>query len=349
MNPTARVPQRRSVLQALGTALGVGVGGIAGCTGQTGETTAEVTVGYKPKFAALQYLVMRQRGYLADRGITVHSQDFAGTDSSIVSAFASGDLDVAFLGVTQALMMVERGVPATGVAANHKNGFVIVADTEFAQRYAETGIEAFHAAAADRGQPVQFTTGPDGGMSNLFVTYWLFEELGLSEDTVQVHPMAGIKAIRRSLISGTATGAALDEPTLTRLANEGAGIEWLVKPTAVVPEQPGGIMIVRNELLETQRAEVRQLVAAHQQATELINTAPEQAAQAAQQAIGESITTATAKQAIRSDAAHYISDPRAVATGTKQFAQYMHAQGHLDSKMDPTAVFSYAPYDAVAE
>lgn len=340
---------RRSFLGATGAALGTGaLAGLAGCSGPLGgRSTPTLSIGYKPKFAALQYLVLSEEGYLSDLDATVEPTNFAGTDASIVSAFADGNLDVGFFGVTQTLKMIEKGVPASGVAANHENGFVMVGSPTFAERFEAAGADAFREIREEQGEPVQFTTGPAGGMGNLFTTYWLFEELGLARDEVDVKTMAGIKAIRRSLLSGNAAGTALDEPTLTKLGNKGAAIEWLAEPESFLPEQPGGIMVVRDELIEDHPALARGVTAAHVRATELINEKPDQAAAAASRAIGESLSTETARQAIDSAASTYVSDPREIEAGTGVFADYMRSRGMLETDVGFAEAFDRSLYDTV--
>lgn len=340
---------RRTVLEAAGSAIGAGgLAGLAGCAGPLGgDSTPTLSIGYKPKFAALQYLVMSEEGYLSELEATVESTNFAGTDASIVSAFADGNLDVGFFGVTQTLKMVEKGVPAKGVAANHKNGFVLVGSPTFAAGFEAAGAAAFRDIREEQGETVQFTTGPKGGMGNLFTTYWLFEELGLARAAVDVKTMAGIKAIRRSLLSGNAAGTALDEPTLTKLGQRDAAIEWLAEPDSFLPEQPGGIMVVREELLEERPELARGITAAHVQATELINQQPDAAAAAASAAIGGSLATETARQAIDSAASTYVSDPREIEGGTEIFADYMHRREMLESDVGFADAVDLTLYDAV--
>ncbi|MDR5656364.1 ABC transporter substrate-binding protein [Halodesulfurarchaeum sp. HSR-GB] len=339
---------RRTFLRTAGTALVTSsLAGLAGCSGGR-ETQPTLSIGYKPKFAALQYLVMSETGTLSELDAAVEPTNFAGTDASIVSAFADGDLDVGFFGVTQTLKMIEKGVPATGVAANHKNGFVLVGEPTFADQFESEGADAFRQRSEERGEPVQFTTGPAGGMGNLVTTYWLFEELGLSRDVIDIQTMAGIKAIRRSLLSGNAAGTALDEPTLTRLATEDAAVEYLAEPESFLPELPGGIMVVRDELLAERPALARDVTRAHVQATELINDQPAEAAAAASAAIGDSLSTATARQAIDSAASTYVSDPREIEAGTGVFADYMRSEGLLDSDVGFATAFDLEVYDAVS-
>lgn len=339
---------RRAYLSTAGAALATGsLAGLAGCS-SGGETQPTLSIGYKPKFSALQYLVMSESGTLSELDAAVEPTNFAGTDASIVSAFANGNLDVGFFGVTQTFKMIEKGVPATGVAANHKNGFVLVGEPTFADQFASVGAEAFRQRSEEQGEPVQFTTGPRGGMGNLVTTYWLFEELGLSQDVIDIQTMAGIKAIRRSLLSENAAGTALDEPTLTRLAAEDAAIEWLAEPESFLPEQPGGIMVVRDGLLEEHPALARGVTRAHVQATELITDQPAEAAAAASAAIGDSLSTATARQAIDSAASSYVSDPREIEAGTGVFADYMRSKGMLDSDVGFAEAFDLDVYDAVS-
>lgn len=341
---------RRTFLGAAGAALGTGgLASLAGCSGTLGgDSTPTLSIGYKPKFAALQYLVMSETGALAGLDATVEPTNFAGTDASIVSAFADENLEVGFFGVTQTLNMIEKGVPASGVAANHENGFVLVGTPEFAERFAAVGTDAFREIREEQGEPVRFTTGPQGGMGNLVTTYWLFEELGLDPADVEIKTMAGIKAIRRSLLSGNAAGTAFDEPTLTKLDRKDAAVEWLAQPESFLPELPGGIMVVREELLESHPELAREVTAAHVHATELITEQPDEAAVAASRAVGDSLTSSVARQAITSEASTYVSDPRAIETGTEVFADYMRSQDLLETNVGFDDVFDLSLYDAVA-
>ncbi len=107
---------RRVLLQATG---------IAGCLGQREESLDFVTVAYVPSYPNMQHYVMTQKNYYECVAADVTVERFS-SGSSVVKAFASGDIDVALFGITPAMNFVDKATDASILAANSRSGSKIM-------------------------------------------------------------------------------------------------------------------------------------------------------------------------------------------------------------------------------
>jgi NitT/TauT family transport system substrate-binding protein len=90
----------------------------------------------------MQQFVMEREGYYEDAPVDVTIERFS-SGPSVVKAFASGDLDVELLGITPAMVLVDKDIDASDLAANSRNGFKIMGTTELADLYEKEGAATF--------------------------------------------------------------------------------------------------------------------------------------------------------------------------------------------------------------
>lgn len=338
---------RRTLLKQTGAVVGTAaLGSLAGCTGGSGDGTEleTLSIAYKPTLPFLQYHVMDQQGYFDDLETQVSTTNFANEGATLVTAYADGDIDLAFMGITPAIQIEQRGIPGSVTAANQQNGFVVLGSEEFATLWAEHGADAFRHFQRQKGRRFRFGTLPRSSVSYVLLEYWLTQELGIAADTVKRKPMAGVGPVQRSLVTGNVDGAIISEPIPTALRLRDAPVEQITWAGAFMTGQPSSIVFMHDRLWKDNPALARSILDKHRQATTLINEQPETAARAASDALGENLSLRVARQALQSKASNYISDPRKMMESTTTLIEQMKRLDQIESTVSTEQLFEPSLY-----
>jgi NitT/TauT family transport system substrate-binding protein len=290
---------------------------------------------------------MDEREYLADIGPDVEATNFANQGLNIVSAYSDGDVDIAFIGITPAIRMKHKDVPGKVTAANQTGGFAVVTSDEFASIYETHGSDAFQKFREEHDRKFRFSTFPKGSVAYVLLRQWLDAELGVGTEHVETENMAGLGPVKRSLLSGNADGTLIMEPIPTILEARDAPFRRISHTGEFMQGPPGGIMFMHDRLWDENPGVAKDLLQAHIQATDLINEQPAEAAEAVSKAFGDSLSPKLAEQAIRSDVSNYITDPRAIADGTEQCIERMHALGQISERVPTGTIFEPSLYEDV--
>lgn len=333
---------RRTFLRMAGGATALGLAGCLGLGG--GDGIDELTVGYKPIFPYLQSLVMKHEDYYDEIDATVETENFGDTGLTIVQSFANGDLDVAFLGVTPAIRMHDRGMPSAVVAANNKNGFLFLAHEEFVDDWEgnDPGT-AFEAYEERTGDPFTFAAPPKSSVAYILLHYWFEEELSVSTDAVEIRALGGAGPVRQALVTGEADGACIMEPIPTILDRSDAPFEQIGWAGNFMSGQPGGVMVMHDRLRDSDLAV--DVLDQHARATEFIHEDPDRTAEIVSEAVGsEMLPPAGARQALDSQGANFVSDPSEVKDDTAVFCEWMAKLSRTDDRVEPEELFDRGVY-----
>jgi NitT/TauT family transport system substrate-binding protein len=327
----------------LGIVGGAAVAGTAGCLGN--DDLSEITIGYKPIFPYMQSLVMESEGYYDELDADVKTENFGNTGLTIMQSFASGDLDVAFVGITPAIRMHDRGMPSAVTAANNRNGFLFLAHEEFASTWASEPPEAAFEQFRERtGNPFTFAAPPKSSVATVLLHHWREDVLGVSPDLLDIQAFGGAGPVRQALVTDEADGACIMEPIPTMLATQDAPFEQIVWAGDFMDGQPGGVMVMHDRLRDSDLASA--LLEQHVRATEFVEENPDGAAEIVSEAVGpEQLPTEAARQALNSPGANFVSDPRTITEDTPVFCETMADLGLTDSRVDAEDLFDYEPYD----
>ncbi|ADQ68744.1 ABC transporter substrate-binding protein [Halogeometricum borinquense] len=343
---------RRGFLARAGAVAGTAaIGGLAGCTSLTGggSNIDTLNVAYKPVFPFLQRHIMDQQGFFDELGPSVEQTNFADKGLTIVKAYADGDIDLAFMGITPVIKMKHKGIPGKVTAANHKNGFVAMAHEEFVSLWEKHGADAFQKFREQNGRKFRFSTFPKGSVAYILVQYWLREELGVSPDVVEIETLGGAGPVRQSLLTGNADGTFIMEPIPTALQLKDAPFEWLTWSGEFMSGQPGGVMFMHDRLWKDSPDLAQSIVEKHVRATQLINNKPDTAAKAVSQTLGEKLPLKVAKKAVRSKASNYISNPTEIADGTQLFVDEMKSLGQIKQTVETGTIFEPSLHREVSQ
>lgn len=335
---------RRRFLHGTVTSTVVGTA-TAGCLGRGNDVTESMTLAYVPIYPNMQHYVMAEQGFYDDIDTDVSVERF-GAGPEVVTAFASGDVDVALFGITPAMVLVDRGVEAGVLAANSRNGFKVMATTEVADRFDREGADAFENFEAENGRKVHFGVPPDGSVPDVVLRYWIEEDLGAGalESVVQKSPVPPARAVQ-TIQSGDIDATMIQEPFATSIAqsDDFAEVVW---SGSILDDHPVTVLFGNESLLDSPEI-AESLVEKHVEATAFVAENPDEAAADAAEVIGEGVSQDRARTALDSRASDFLSDPHTVADQAETMAAFVAEVGNTDAVVQPDELFEFAPYDTV--
>jgi NitT/TauT family transport system substrate-binding protein len=341
---------RRRVLQSTGAGLAGLATGTAGCLGLGGGSSPDsLTLGTLNVFPMMQYFAIDQQGWYGELQPDIEVRTFGG-GPPLVQAYASGNIDFAYVGISPGLVAIANGVASKVVAANVLEPNVMVAGSEFRSYWDEHGADAFQRFRDDKGRKPRFATLPSGSTPDVFLRFWITEVLGLDLDVVDIAGQSP-SALRSTLATGNADGGSAIEPIPTALQEDpDSDMEPFRYASEIMPGQPGAVLQPSQALVDENPDLVRRLVEIHVRATEFIHENRDRAAEMASAVVGSDILpTGVATRAINSPASNFISDPRRIVEKSLIYNDVHQQLGSVDTDLSEGDVFDHSFYDEVGD
>ncbi|MFC6758112.1 ABC transporter substrate-binding protein [Halomicroarcula sp. GCM10025894] len=304
-----------------------------------------MTVAYVPIYPNMQHYVMEREGYYEDVPAEVTVERFS-SGPSVVTAFASGDVDVALFGITPAMVLADRGTQAGVLAANSRNGFKIMGTSELVELYEQDGPAVFDRFERENDRKVRLGAPPDGSVPDIVVRYWIQEDLGAGEmdaviDKSKVPPAKAVQTIQ----SGDIDATIIQEPFATIIGREDeyAELEWSGN---VLENHPVTVLYANQRVIDASDI-AQSLVEQHTASTEFTGNSPDEAASHAASVIGSGVSDELAEAAIESQASDFISDPHTITDQTATMGEFVANVGNIDEPIPTEDLFAFGPYDAI--
>jgi NitT/TauT family transport system substrate-binding protein len=335
---------RRRLLQKAG-ATTIAATGIAGCLGQGGASLDSVTVAYVPIYPNMQHYVMEQEGYYEDIPTDVTIERF-NSGPSVVKAFASGDVEVALVGITPAMVLVDRGTDAGILAANSKNGFKIMGTTELVDLYEQEGPAMFERFEQEHGRKMRFGAPPDGSVPDIVLRYWIQEHLdvGEMESAINKSKVPPAKAVQ-TIQSGNIDVTIIQEPFATVIGQDDGFVE-LAWSGNILEDHPVTVLFANQHVLDDNEV-AQSLVEQHVAATEFTAQLPDAAAAHAASVIGSGVSEDLATAAMDSQASEFFSNPHAITDQAATMGEFVANVGNIEDPVATENLFAFDPYDAI--
>lgn len=314
------------------------------------EDTTRLEVGYMPILPVAQLFVMEGEGWTKEIGLELELTRFS-SGPAMVQALASGELDVMYFGIGPAMVARANGVPIKVLAASIREQIGLVARGELAETFAQVDdpSEAIARFTEEQGRKPQIATFPRGSVPDTVLRYWLVERLGVGEEAVEIVAM-GADRVQQALLAGAVDGASILEPILTTVQERDDSARVVARADEMLPGQPGAVLAARESVLAEHPEAMRELMALHLRATEVLVEEPERAAPHVREFVGKRlIELDTVEAALRSPSSNYLADPHAILEATRTMHDFQAAQGTLRKRVDLDALFDTDLYDAVAE
>lgn len=312
------------------------------------RTTLEV--GYIPIIPMSQLFVMEGEGWVEDADIELKKTRFQ-SGPAIVQALASGNLDVAYMGIAPAMAARARGIDIRVVASNVIEQVALIARSDLADYIARaaTPKEALAKFTADKGRKPKIATLPKGSVPDTVLRHWLIKVAGLSESDIDIVGM-GATRVQQALLAGSIDGASILEPIISIVQQRDPAIKVVVYGSGMFENTPGAVLVVRGELVRKTPAIVQQLVAMHKKATDLIIAKPAVAAKHVHKVIGRGlISVEIVEKSVKSPYIKFASNPVDIIKATKQMHDFQAEIGTLRKPVPLEQLFDTSFYTAIKD
>ena len=204
--------------------------------------------------AACAY-VAKEKGWYKDEGINFTAYESYATGMRLASALARGDIQVAYICLSPAILAYSRGVPIKIVAGTHKYGYGLVVSPCITN---VSDLEGKTIGCVREGAPADLL------LNRLIAEYNLKD--------VKIRRMNPLKQVV-ALETGRIDAAFLPEHHAT--VAESKGFRMLIKSQDLWRDMQGSVIVVKTDLIENDPETVRKLVRVTQKATDWVNENPD--------------------------------------------------------------------------
>ncbi len=225
---------------------------IGGCTPK--KQTVKIAVEFN-NHAAAAYIAHDQ-GWFEEAGLEMLPvfQTYE-SGAAIAAALSRGDIQIAYLGLTGAIMTFARGVPIKVIAGVHQYGYGLVARPEIKEI---ADLEGKTIGSLRQGTVTD-------ALLKLLVDRYDLDDLAV----LRMSPSDNVLA----LLSGSLDAAFIPEQHAT--VAEANGFPMLIKSQDLWPGMQGDVLVVTTELIEDNPDLVRELMEITQRATDWVNDYPD--------------------------------------------------------------------------
>ena len=173
-----------------------------------------------------------------------------------MTAMASGEVDVGYVGIAPVLSSVAKGVPIKVISAAQTEGSGIVVTNE-------SGISS----ASDL-QGKSIATPGEASIQYVLLSYYL-KENGLSTDDLNISAMK-VPSMNDALKTGQIDGIITFQPYVSIAANDSGNIV-LEDSADILPNHPCCVVVASEDFINNHENETKAIIAIHENATNFIN------------------------------------------------------------------------------
>ena len=226
--------------------------------GGSGDT---VTIGYLPSDHDAALFVADAQGKYAENGINTKLVQF-NNGGDLMTAMASGDVDIGYVGITPVLSSIAKGVPVKVISAAQIEGSGIVVAKD-------SGIDSVSDLAGKK-----IATPGEASIQHMLLTYYLNEN-GMDIKDLKVSAMK-VPSMNDALKTGKIDGMITFEPYVSIAEKNGAKV--LAGSQDILPEHPCCVVVATDKFLESHPNETSKILEIHENATDFINNNTDEAA-----------------------------------------------------------------------
>jgi NitT/TauT family transport system substrate-binding protein len=219
-----------------------------------GSSDNKVTIGYLPSDHDAALFVADQQGLFKAKGIETELVQF-NNGGDLMTAMASGKVDVGYVGISPVLSSVEKGVPVKIISAAQTEGSGIIVSNN-------SGISS----GADLSGKNVATPG-EASIQYVLLNLYL-KENGLSMDKVNASAMK-TPSINDAINTNTIDAGVTFQPFVSN--SEASGNKVLVNSSGISPGHPCCVVVASQDIIDKKPDTVKDIVAIHENATKFIN------------------------------------------------------------------------------
>lgn len=257
------------------------------------------------------------------------------TGPDIVNALSRRELDIAYIGLTPAMIGVGRGVPIRCVAGGHVEGTVIVGKSEYCT-LDEYGGDLSAALGQFKGKAIGCPKR--GSIHDIIVRYYLAE--GGLEDEVEVKNFDSAEFIAEGMAEGAVEAAGATPSVVSYLGffRGSFDAKVIVSPSRLWPYNPSCGVFARTDVIEGQPELVEGFLAMHKRAAEFMRERPAQAARTVAEVM-ELVDQAYVLQAFKVSPKYCIALPPEYIEATLRFVEPLQRLGYLQKPLRGEDIF----------
>ena len=214
----------------------------------------KVTIGYLPSDHDSALFVADAQGLYKEKGIETELVQ-CNNGGDLMTAMASGEVDVGYVGISPVLSSIEKGVPVKIISAAQNEGSGIIVSNN-------SGIKA----AADLSGKTVATPG-EASIQYVLLNYYLSRN-GLSMANVNASAMK-TPSINDAINTNTIDAGVTFQPFVS--TSEAAGNTVLATSNDILPNHPCCVVVASQDLIDKHPDTVKNIVDIHENATKFIN------------------------------------------------------------------------------
>ena len=225
-----------------------------------GGAGEEVTIGYLPSDHDAALFVADSQGKFQENGIKTKLVQF-NNGGDLMTAMASGDVDVGYVGITPVLSSIAKGVPVKVISAAQTEGSGIVVAKD-------SGINAVSDLAGKK-----IATPGEASIQHMLLTYYL-QQNGMSISDLKVSSMK-VPSMNDALKTDKIDGAITFEPYVSIAEKNGAKV--LAGSQDILPDHPCCVVAASDKFINDHPNETAKILEIHKNATDFINNNTDEA------------------------------------------------------------------------
>jgi NitT/TauT family transport system substrate-binding protein len=214
-----------------------------------------VKIGYLPSDHDAALFVADAKGMYKDKNITVELVQF-NNGGDLMTAMASGEVDVGYVGITPVLSSIAKGVPVKVVSSAQTEGSGIVV----------TGDSGISSAADLKGKSI--ATPGEATIQYALLTYYL-KENNMTMDDLNVSAMK-IPSMNDALKTNQIDGIVTFQPYVSIATNDSSN-HLLAGSDEILPNHPCCVVVASDDFIKNHENTTKDIVAIHENATKFIN------------------------------------------------------------------------------
>ena len=224
----------------------------------SGENTETVKIGYLPTDHDSALFVANATGMFKDAGIDVELYEY-NNGGDMMSAMASGELDVGYVGITPVIYSISKGVPVKIVAGAQNEGSGLLSHSSSVKSITDL-----------KGKTI--ATPGEASIQSVLLKYDL-KKHGLSTSDIE-SPTMKVSSMNDALKTDGIDAMLTYEPYVT--ISKDINNQTLVESSEdILPDHPCCVVIMNEKFISGESDKAKKILDIHKRATEKIEANPE--------------------------------------------------------------------------
>ncbi|MEE1128785.1 MAG: ABC transporter substrate-binding protein [Methanobrevibacter sp.] len=215
-----------------------------------------VKIGYLPSDHDAALFVADQQGLYAKKNISTELVQF-NNGGDLMTAMASGEVDVGYVGIAPVLSSVAKGVPVKVISSAQTEGSGIVVTKD-------SGITS---AADLKGKSI--ATPGEASIQYVLLSYYL-KQNGLTTKDLNISAMK-VPSMNDALKTKQIDGIITFQPYVSIAANDTNNVV-LENSSGILPNHPCCVVVASDDFIKNHENETKDIIAIHENATKFINS-----------------------------------------------------------------------------